>query len=256
MKHLAILLLIAFATNGYAQKKINDKGMTNQQGRMVYKQWDKNKFTPSTKVLGVQVNPLWFVVWGMHPNYIKTDHRPLSPAGPQTIRIGLTTAMKATTDNYEKQSDTLNITALKEYTVHNNIYEPLWDLYYSKELSFVINSTPETFLQGLSPEVRQYLIDSKLYERHVIKMAELKERLTLSRSSVVERGNRILYYHKLMLQYRKANEWWLSVINHVPKRLSTQKKLDPNKETLNLDWTPQTEKEIAEKAVREFKYIN
>lgn len=256
MKHLAMLFLIALSINGYAQKKINDKGMTHQQERMVYKQWDKNKFTPSTKVLGVQVNPLWFVVWGMHPNYIKTDHRPLSPTGPQTMRIGLTTVMKATTDNYKKQSDTLNTTALKEYTVHNNIYEPLWDLYYSKELAPVMNSNPETFLEGLSPEARQYLIDTKLYERHIIKMAELKERLNLSRSAVAERGNRILYYHKLMLQYRSANEWWLSVRNHVPKGLNIRKKVDPNRESLNLDWTPQTEKELAEKVVREFKYIN
>lgn len=256
MKHLGILFLIILSIDGFAQKKINDKGMTHQQERMVYKQWDKNKFTPSTKVLGVQVNPLWFVVWGMHPNYINTDHRPLSPAGPQTIRIGLTTAMKNTSDNYKQQSDTLNTTALKEYTVHNNIYEPLWDLYYSKELEPVLNSTPETLLQGLSPEARQYLIDTKLYERHVIKMAELKERLTLSRSAVAERGNRILYYHKLMLQYRTANEWWLSVRNHVPKRLSTEKKLNSNKEGQNLSWTPETDKELAEKVVRESKYIN
>jgi hypothetical protein len=256
MKHLGILFSIILSIDGFAQKKINDKGMTHQQERMVYKQWDKNKFTPSTKVLGVQVNPLWFVVWGMHPNYINTDHRPLSPAGPQTIRIGLTTAMKNTSDNYKQQSDTLNTTALKEYTVHNNIYEPLWDLYYSKELEPVLNSTPETLLQGLSPEARQYLIDTKLYERHVIKMAELKERLTLSRSAVAERGNRILYYHKLMLQYRTANEWWLSVRNHVPKRLSTEKKLNSNKEGQNLSWTPETDKELAEKVVRESKYIN
>jgi hypothetical protein len=120
-----------------------------------------------------------------------------------------------------------------------------------------VNSTPESFLEGLNPETKKFLIDSKLWENHVIKMGELKERLTYCRSSIIDRGNRILYYHKLMLKYRDINAHWLGLRNHVPKRITSQKRIESSKQDLsNTDWTPKTDKEIAEKVVQDFKYLD
>lgn len=259
MKTLIVLLICGFFSfTVFAQKRIRDKGMTHQQERMVFEQWDKNKFTPSTKVLGVEVNPLWFVVWGMHPNYRKKDHRPLSPTGPQAIRMGLTTTMKGTSQNYKLHSDTLRNTALSQYAMQTPIqYNPLWQLYYQKEFKELLEDPLEKQLEGLGNEEIQFLIESKAWDKHVKKLAEIKERLEGGRTAVMERGNRNLFYHRLMLEYRANQDWWHRMRSYAPKRVMALKKiqkLKTNEEEFN--WSSESDKELARKIVRDLEYIN
>src|SRR5690606_11459700 len=69
-----------------------DKHIVHQQERMVFKQWDRKKFTPTKGFLGL--NYQYWLTWAWHPNYPKTDLRPLSAAGRQTQRLLLVAAMK------------------------------------------------------------------------------------------------------------------------------------------------------------------
>lgn len=252
------LLLFSLPLHLFSQMKIRDKAITNQQERMVYKQWSKNKFTPSTKVLGIEINPLWYTVWGIHPNYRKKDHRPLGPKGPQTARMGLTTQLKGLSKEYENESDSLRNIILKEYARNSSLTpEPLWELYYKREFRDLLNPDISKYMQGLTPEQQAFLIEVEYWQNHVTKMAELKERLEMGRDEMTDRGNRIIFYHRILIEYRNAESWWASNKLHAPRSLTTKKKLQ-DKDTANPfgTWTADSDKAIAEKVIRKFRYIN
>lgn len=105
MKHVMIILLgLLLAHACFAQEEINDEALRYQQQRMVYQQWDQNKFKPTSGFLGL--NPYYWLVWGWpYPNYHKTDLRPLSATGPQTQRLALVAAMNSTDGKYKLQSE-------------------------------------------------------------------------------------------------------------------------------------------------------
>jgi len=87
MKTLAIFsFLISLSVSCLSQVPINDEAFRYQEQRMVFQQWDQNKFKPGKGFL--DLNPYYWLVWGWpYPNYHKTDLRPLSATGPQSQRL-------------------------------------------------------------------------------------------------------------------------------------------------------------------------
>lgn len=135
----------------FAQKSIEDKAMRYQQERMVFKQWDKNKFEPGSGFLGL--NPYYWLTWGLHPNYPDTDRRPLSGSGPQTQRLAMVGVMNSTSSAYRLESDTLRNTALLEINNQSGAVsaaDPLWILYYSKELRPALEYSDAAILSPLT----------------------------------------------------------------------------------------------------------
>src|SRR5690606_18904202 len=229
---IKILLLFALPMHLFSQMKIRDKAITHQQERMVYKQWSQNKFTPSTKILGVQVNPLWYTIWGLHPNYRRKDHRPLGPLGPQTTRMGLTTQLKSISKEYEEESDSLRNIILNEYARNSSLTpEPLWELYYKREFKDLLNPDVSKYMDELTLEQQTFLIETEYWQSHINKMAELKERLEMGRSELTDRGNRILFYHRILKEYRIAESWWASNKLYSPRSLNTKRKLQEQSTT-------------------------
>src|ERR1700744_3422015 len=107
------LMCLSLFTSGFAQVAINDEAFRYQEQRMVFQQWDQNKFKPGSGFLGL--NPYYWLVWGWpYPNYHKTDLRPLSATGPQTQPLALVAAMNNTDGKYKLQSDTVRNTALSQ----------------------------------------------------------------------------------------------------------------------------------------------
>ena len=107
---LSLLCLLIY-TSGFAQVPINDEAFRYQEQRMVFQQWDQNKFKPGKGFL--DLNPYYWLVWGLfYPNYHKTDLRPLSATGPQTQRLALVGTQSSTDNSYKQNSDTVRNTAL------------------------------------------------------------------------------------------------------------------------------------------------
>ncbi|RZM19717.1 MAG: hypothetical protein EOO88_37285, partial [Pedobacter sp.] len=126
---MGVMVLFSFAVG---QTRIRDESMVNQQERMVFKYWDRAKFTPTSGFLGL--NPYYWLTWGLHPNYPKTDLRPLSATGHETIRMGLEAGMQSADKNMELDSDTIRNVALDQISGHAGLFsdaDPLWLLYYS-----------------------------------------------------------------------------------------------------------------------------
>lgn len=212
MKSRILLLLCLVActlqqVKAQTVKYQTDKHIVNQQERMVHKQWDRKKFTPTKGFLSL--NYQYWLTWGLHPNYPKTDLRPLSAAGPQTQRLLLVAAMKNTEEAYKKHADTLRNTAMAEmagYAGAVSLTDPLWQLYYRNEFQPLIEQSDP--LQGSSSEVQNYLTRTGVLEWYTEETKALAERLNLARTTNMERGSRIMSYHSMLQEYRQLLATW------------------------------------------------
>ena len=258
MKSLLIIIILLLVKQvGFAQLAIEDKAMRYQQERMVFKQWDRGKFEPTSGWLGI--NPYYWLTWGLHPNYPSTDRRPLSSWGPQTQRLGLVGAMNSTSNAYKLEADTLRNTALLEITNYSGAVsaaDPLWILYYSKELSAVLEFSDASILAPLPPAVRSKVIAEGLHNWFKNELSILKERINGARNSNMDRSSRILAYHRMLQDYRKLQASWATrtataAANQT--KVSQQEKVKAN--DLNIgSWTPASDIEIAKEVLRNRKF--
>ncbi|HWK55725.1 MAG TPA: hypothetical protein VNQ80_00225 [Parapedobacter sp.] len=209
--HLIIwpVLLALSLMQGMAQnvKYQTDKHIVHQQERMVFKQWNRDKFTPKKGFLGL--NYQYWLTWAWHPNYPRTDRRPLSFTGPQTLRLQLVAAMKNTEEAYKKHADTLRNTALTEmvnYAGAASAADPLWQLYYRGEFRPLTDGTDP--LEGAELNVRDYLTYTGLLEWYREEREALAERLDAARATNMDRGSRIMAYHRMLGEYRQLSAMW------------------------------------------------
>jgi hypothetical protein len=238
----------------FAQVPIDDEAFRYQEQRMVFQQWDQNKFKPGKGFLGL--NPYYWLVWGWpYPNYHKTDLRPLSATGPQTQRLALVAAMNSTDNSYKLQSDTVRRTALAEITNQSGQFtgaDPLWLLYYRDEFKPVLNNSMASILSGLSPAVSAKLVSEGLYAWYKNELDRLKERIDGAHSADMDRGSRILAYHRLLLEYRGiAGVWAVRCASaaSVIAMTASEQKLKSGAVAIT-NWTPQSDIRIANKILQ------
>lgn len=244
MRHHLILwplLLLLTAVGAMAQnvKRQTDQHVIHQQERMVHKQWDRNKFTPRKGFLNLDYR--YWITWALHPSYPRTDHRPLSAAGPQTLRMALVLAMQHTDNAYKAHSDTLRNTAASEAMAHSGLAsaaDPLWQLYYRRELEGLADGGDP--LDGLPPAQRDYLRERGVLEWYNEERAELAERLEAARSADMDRGSRLMAYHRMLGEYRRLADAWEAKKRNAAKYLdlmAAQRKLT-TKGTDDYNFTP------------------
>jgi hypothetical protein len=256
MKHTILFIIMPFLllSRCFAQSVVADKSIRYQQERMVFKQWDQNKFTPTSGFLGL--NPYYWLTWGFfYPNYHKTDIRPLSASGPQTQRLGLVATMNSTDNNYKLQSDTVRNTALSEIANQSGFIagaDPLWLLYYSNEFNPVLNNSMASILAGLSPQVSAKLVSEGLYTWYKNELDRLKERIEGAHSADMDRGSRIMAYYRLLKEYRRLSGVWAIRTSSAQSTITMaaqQQRLKTNQVAVP-DWTPQTDIQIAAKVLQ------
>lgn len=247
-------MLIALIHQCFGQSVVQDQSVRYQEERMVYLQWDQNKFTPKAGFLSL--NPYYWLTWGLfHPDYHKTDLRPLSATGPQTQRLALVAAMNSVDNKYKLQSDTVRNTALSEIANQSGLIsdaDPLWQLYYSNELRPVLNNSTASILAGLSPQVSAKLVSEGLYSWYKNELDMLKERIQAAHTTTMDRGARILAYHRYLMEYRKLAAVWAIRTSSAQVTLNMtaqQQKLQSGQVTIN-NWTPQTDIRIANQVLQ------
>lgn len=220
-KYLIFSLLICTFSKTFSQRLIKDKHITNQQERMVFKQWDRKKFTPTSGFLGL--NPEYWLTWAWHPNYPKKDLRPLGPVGPQTQRLALVAAMQSSTNAYKLHSDTLMNTAITETVNYSSIFskaDPLWQLYYRHEFEPLLSQSDSELLNGIPAKERNYLLRTGVFDWYREEAASIRERLEAAQNATLDRGARIITYHRLFLEFRKLFASWEAKRQYARKFLS------------------------------------
>jgi hypothetical protein len=236
-----------------AQQKINDEALRYQEQRMVFQQWDQNKFKPSPGFLSL--NPFYWLVWGFpYPNYHKTDLRPLSATGPQTQRLALVAAMQSADNRYKLQSDTVRNVALSQVASQSALVsgaDPLWLLYYQHRFQPVLNHSMGTILAGLPTEVRAKLVGEGLCDWYNDALDRLKERIEGAHNADMDRGARIMAYYRLLQDYRRLSGVWSIRTASAKTTLdmaAQQQRLQSGHVTVT-NWAPQTDIELSRKVL-------
>ena len=205
------LILICMGFFCFSQKIINDKAIIYQQERMVYKQWDKDKFVPEFKWYNPSSYTAYALTWLLQPGYKNgPDIRPLRAGGEQTQRLALAAAMQVSSNYYKKEADTLRNTALAEFYNYSGTVsatDPLYNLYYKKELAPLDNIEANAF-KNVPANVVLYMAESGAYNWYLTEMNSLRERFENAKRVDIDRGQRILLYHRIMLEHRKVAENW------------------------------------------------
>lgn len=252
---LCFLLLFIASLDAVAQMTIHDRAIVAQQERMVFKSWDDNKFYPKpNRILGVPTNPLWYLTWALHPNYPKTDRRPLSAAGIQTHRLALASAMQITSAYYKREADTLGLVATRDISRISGAMsslDPLYQLYYKKELA-PLEDSEEGVFNNVPLEVQTYLVESGILEAHLNKMSVLAERYQLAQKLDMERGQRILMYHRILQEMRASLQAWEKNIYLTQQTVFLQNILSksPNDEATAISWTEEKDLEDMDEIIR------
>ena len=253
-----MILLPLLAVRVFAQREVNDEAVRYQEQRMVYLQWDQNKFSPTPGFLSL--NPYYWLTWGLFdPNYHKTDLRPLSATGPQTQRIALVGSMSAVDDSYKQTSDTVRNTALTSIAGQSGLLsdaDPLWLLYYSSELSPVLNYSDAGILAPLPATVRTAVVSEGLLTWYENELAMLKERINAARSTDMDRGSRIMAYYRYLKEYRVLAATWANRVATASKNIAMvkQQSAAKNAPVMSTGWTPQTDVQIAQQVLANRKY--
>jgi len=259
MKNLMLFALsLLLSASSIAQSYIKDQAVDNQEQRMVFQQWDQNKFYPKAGFLSL--NPYYWLVWGLfYPNYHRTDIRPLGPTGPQTQRLA-SVAIQNTEDNkYKLHSDTVRNTALSQIAGQSGLLsdaDPLWLLYYKSEFSSLNNYSPATILGPLNTQVSAELVKDGLYNWYSGELASIKGRLDGARNADMDRGSRILAYYRLLKEYRRLNGVWNIRTASAQSTLNmTRQQQQVRTGATNVpNWTPNSDVQIATKILQNAKY--
>jgi hypothetical protein len=255
MKNMILFpLLLLHWLYASAQSVVQDQSIRYQQERMVYLQWDQNKFTPKAGFLSL--NPYYWLTWGLfYPNYHKNDLRPLSATGPQTQRLALVGALSNTDNHYKLQSDTVRNTALSEIAHQSGLLsdaDPLWLLYYKNQLSPVLNNSADRILSGLSPAVSAKLVSEGLYSWYKNELDMLKERINAAHQTDMDRGARIMAYHRYLMEYKRLSAVWAIRTASASATLdmaAQQKRLSTGQVKLT-NWTPHSDIEVANQVLK------
>lgn len=256
-KIFSTVVLIAAICSVHAQKQIRDESLTNQQERMVFKQWDRGKFTPNSGFLGL--NPYYWLTWGLHPNYPKTDLRPLALLGPQTLRLSAVGGMQRTDKNYELESDTLRQTALAQFAGISGMLsdtDPLWVIYYSQQFKNLLDFDRERMLSALPLVIREKLLARGSVDWYTGELGILAERLDAARAVTLDRGARIMSYHRLLFEYKKLQAFWADKVIET-RREAKRSKIRSNLKDQEIkieSWTPDSDVSIAKEILRKRKY--
>lgn len=255
---LLMILAPLIALRACAQRIVADESVRYQEERMVYLQWDQNKFTPKAGFLSL--NPYYWLTWGLfEPNYHKNDLRPLSATGPQTQRLALVGTMNTVDNSYKLNSDTIRNTALTSIAEQSGLLsdaDPLWLLYYSQALAPVLNYSDATILAPLPSQVRTAVVAEGLLPWYENELAMLKERINAARTTDMDRGSRIMAYYRYLKEYRILAATWATRVATAQKniRMVNQQARAKSTPVITTDWTPNTDVQLARKILAERQY--
>jgi hypothetical protein len=167
--------------------------------------------------------------------------------------------MNSTSGAYKLEADTLRGTSLLEITNQSGVLsaaDPLWILYYSKELKPVLEYSDAAILGALPGTVRAKIISEGTFNWYKNELDILKERINGARTANMDRGSRIIAYHRLLREYRTLAATWTTRTAGAEKKmgLNSQQQIMKSGQVKIDSWTTSSDVEIARQVISNRKY--
>lgn len=218
MKKIFLFAGLFASLNVLPQMRMNDPSIVAQEKRQVYARW--GDWRPYPKYfLGVQTNFAYGQIWGnWAPRRNKRykngeDIRPLKPDGLQWQRYSQIALMENQTDemmqHVDKQKE-IEQGELLNKTHITAVADPLYLVYYKPNLKSLVNwNVYSPFYvdwgftnQKAFQQAQQYGMIDQFRED----ILELKDKYEVAQGVDVGRGQRLLMYHEVFLQWRKLRQ--------------------------------------------------
>lgn len=103
-------------------------------------------------------------------------------------------------------------------------------------------------MDGAEPEVRDYLTRTGIKDWYLEESRALAERLDAARTTNLDRGSRIMAYHRMLAEYRELTALWEAKKNRAKLYLSismTNKKVKTSDPSITVP-TGKTDRQIAD----------
>src|SRR5690606_14597507 len=123
---------------------------------------------------------------------------------------GVAAAMSITSNYYKKEADSIQLASAKELARISGAFseaDPLYQLYYKKELKPLEKGGEEAF-DDVPTVVQAYLQETGALDWYQEEMGRLAERYQLAKKLDMERGQRILMYHRILQEMRQCLSRW------------------------------------------------
>lgn len=236
MKKIIFFFLLFLCEISLAQKRIRDKAVENQQNRMVFKEWDKKKFTPVPHWYDPISLVLFVATWVPYLSYMKgPDLRPLRVGGEQTIREAIAENHRLSTEEYKKYSDSLKKAAQNKFLSHHPSiakFDPLYLIFYKKQL-IGLEQYEQNAFYNVDDKLKDFMKNKDQHRQYLKEMELLLDRYNNAKKTFLERGQRIILMHNIYLDYRKTlaswkqqietNSTFLKVLNTINQNPSAKK---------------------------------
>lgn len=214
MKKIILTLTIAVVCGNLSAqiKHIQDKSLRAHNARMVHKSW--GEFRPYPKYfLGIQTNPNYGLVWGMFaPKQNKrykdgADIRPLRPTGLQNQRYISAYNSYLYAKQVKEKSDVIGNEAMEELIYYDKTTakaDPIYILYFREVLKPIseYNKLNPYYNKKISFQVASLLRETGIEEKVIEEMELLKDRLNTALNNDMERGQRLIFYHRILDDFR------------------------------------------------------
>ena len=250
----------------YGQNFLNDPSIVAQHKRQVFESW--GDWRPYPKYfLGIQTNFAYATVWGWLSPSINQDYkngadiRPLKPTGLEVQRLVQTELQRKEAEKIKIEIDTLhkrNVQDLVHWTSATVDADPLWLLYYKRMLN-PLKNFPENPQNHYDWNLKDDDTFQKLQSIGTISRLQeqldlLKDKFHLSRTMDMPRGKRFLMYHETLIGWRKFINKIKSYDNKTTIALEYKKILEVFHGKDHQLAQPQSDKEIVQKIMQDYKH--
>jgi hypothetical protein len=216
MKSIFFLLLISTGTMG--QATVQDKANKGQFQRMVSTRWDNWQPDPSTTWLGVPKNAEGWFYWRVlhHDYWDGEDQRPYKP-GSQFDQNYASLSLQEKDD--EHIADSLEAVFHTNMVNYTNMQGGNLDLPYQTYFGKVFDKLTTAVTDQLpliaekAPAAFNGLTNNKHFQEYLNFITEVKDRIQVVHSVLVDKGTRIVSYLQIKKEIEKRNAVINAMIN-------------------------------------------
>lgn len=246
-KYIVVIIALLVHVSAFSQKQVRDEAVRSQERRQTFIKWgDWHPKARKPWWSPVNLNPDHEMVYGWTApvyggsksrakNYQRRDVRPLKPTGTQNLRSASLAQQSSVLDDALKEYNSLRDEFQKEYINQSgltSLAEPAWIIYFSKAFKGLTDfNLANEIIKIRDVEVLKLLYEGGFMTNHTDEIKNLQDRLKNAQSQMMPKGQRLLFYHAVLKDYRKEMKLWndhIRTMSLLMKNKRNLKHYEPN----------------------------